>query len=143
MNTSTARLEQISQLIFGLSRQLKELMQAHHSADLSMLHLGTLHYVAEQGQPLMSDIAKHLCITRPSATSLINGLVKSGHLRRLHDRLDRRSVRLTLTAQGKKTLTQGFGQMNKQLHQLLEILNPLEQKQMIVILTKLTKKLQE
>jgi DNA-binding MarR family transcriptional regulator len=140
---SAARLDQISQLIFGLSRQLKELTHDHRPVELSMLHLGTLYYVAEHQQPLMSEIAKHLCIKRPSATSLVNGLVASGYLQRLTDRNDRRSVRLDLTPQGKKTLSQGFRQLNKQLHSLLATLNTEEQKQFIAILTKLTNRLHQ
>jgi DNA-binding MarR family transcriptional regulator len=143
MKSHTSQPDQITQLIFGLSRQLKELMQAHRPAELSMLHIGTLHYVAEQGQPLMSDIAAHLCITRPSATSLIQGLVRAGYLRRLTDRHDKRSVRLALTPRGKKMLAQGFHYMNTQLRKIIGALSATEQQQFIVILTKLVNRLQQ
>ena len=142
MRAPRKHLEQISQLIFGLSRQLKEQAQAHQPANLSMLHLGTLHYVSEHDRPVMSNIATHLCITRPSTTSLVNGLVRAGYLKRVNDMRDRRSVRLALTPQGKKMLARGFRDINSQLHQLLETLSQTEQKQFIVILTKLANRLE-
>ncbi len=141
MKTSAARLDLISQLVFALSRQLKERMHSHQTAGLSMLHLGTLHFINEHGQPLMSDVAEHLCITRPSATSLMQGLVRSGYVQRQTDKHDGRTVSLKLTAAGKQILSRGFRQMNKQIRELVSELDPTEQQQFIGILTKLVSRL--
>lgn len=64
-----------------------------------------LAFVAEHQSPTMRDIAKHFAITAPSATSLVEGLVREHMLTRTQDRQDRRAVRVTLTPKGKRTAT--------------------------------------
>ncbi len=59
----------------------------------------------------MKEIADHLSITAPSATSLTGGLVKSGLVAKVLDCRDKRTSRLKLTAKGedelKKSLIRG------------------------------------
>ncbi|HEY6020884.1 MAG TPA: MarR family transcriptional regulator [Candidatus Paceibacterota bacterium] len=64
-----------------------------------------LAFVAEHNSPTMREIAKHFNITAPSATSLVEGLVRHKMLTRAQDAQDRRAVRLVLTAAGKRTAT--------------------------------------
>lgn len=135
----TVELQRILELIFNVSRQMRERVhELKQPAHLSMLHIGTLHYIAEQGSPLMTEVARHLYITRPSATSLINALVRSGHLQRLADSRDRRAVRLKLTAKGAKVVRVGFETVTRQIRAMIRRLSSSERQQFISILTKLT-----
>lgn len=52
----------------------------------------------------IKDIAGTLEISSSAATQLVDGLVKSGYVIRQEDPKDRRSVRLELSAKGKKHL---------------------------------------
>lgn len=134
-----AELQRVLELIFNVSRQMREKVhEVKQPAHLSMLHIGTLHYISEHGSPLMTDVARHLYITRPSATSLINALVRSGHLQRLTDNRDRRSVRLKLTPKGAKVVRVGFETVTRQILAMIRRLSPSERQQFISILTKLT-----
>jgi DNA-binding MarR family transcriptional regulator len=87
----------------------------------------------------MSDVANHLNITPPSATSLVNNLVKNTKLKRVSDASDRRIVRLQLTPSGLRALREGRAQLINRLKGVFEVLNQKEQKQMIAILQKISK----
>ncbi|MEJ2089918.1 MAG: MarR family transcriptional regulator, partial [Gammaproteobacteria bacterium] len=61
---------------------------------------------AQSGQTLSpSDLADRLGITRPSITSLIDGLVRQGLVRRQPARDDRRRMTISLTPAGRQLLT--------------------------------------
>lgn len=62
----------------------------------SLAHFEVLKYIAEEGSPYMKDIAKRLHITPPSASTLIDALVKQGLVHRAQMPEDRRTVRVTL-----------------------------------------------
>ncbi|MEJ0002295.1 MAG: MarR family transcriptional regulator [bacterium] len=56
----------------------------------SLAHFEVLKYIAEEGSPYMKDIAKRLHITPPSASTLIDALVKQGLVHRAQMPEDRR-----------------------------------------------------
>ena len=87
----------------------------------------------------MKDVAQHLCITPASATSLIDGLVAAGFLRRHSSQQDRRSVRVSVTAKGQDYLTRGIAEKTARLRSLLDKLTAREQDQLINILKKFTR----
>ena len=103
----------------------------------SMLHFQTLRFIQERERPLMQDIARYLCITPPAATLLAEGLVKEGLVRRSFDTKDRRTVRLTLTKEGKSFLARGIRMRMKKIQELFAVLAPRERTALISILKKI------
>lgn len=135
----SGNLEQLISLIFKTQRTMHERMRKAMPKPLSsMLKLETLRYVAERQHPPMKEIADHLSITPPSATSLINALVDAGQLERIHDTKDRRLVRLRITQKGRKLLEKEFGDIVAYIKKDLSILNEQEIKNFIIILEKLS-----
>ncbi len=131
-------LDRLITLLFSMSRQMRE--RLHHEArpeGLSMVQLGALHMIQEMAEPSMTAIAQQLFITRPSATSLIQSLVRSGHVRRTSSSTDGRSVRLTLTAKGQRVRQKALDMMEQRLRQTLQVLNPSDIRHLYAILTKL------
>ena len=67
----------------------------------------TLWFVATHAGPgspaSMQDIARHFKIRAPSATFLVEELVRGGYLARHANAQDRRKVELTLTTKGKRS----------------------------------------
>lgn len=61
-----------------------------------------LWFVAQARRPSMRDVAKHFKITAPSATVLVDELVRGGYLARSASAADRRKVELKLTPKGKR-----------------------------------------
>lgn len=123
----------ILSLLFNFGRRMRD---EHRTC--SMLHFQTLRYVKEHGKPLMHDLAAYLCVTRPAATLLIDGLVKDKLLRRVLDPRDRRSVRIALTKQGNAFLARGIRAKTAKFKKALSVLTPKERAALVAILEKIT-----
>jgi len=141
MANNNKTIKYIILLIFKTSRLIREQLkkEKRHSDPFSILRLEALRYIAEKKNPLMKEIADYFCITPPSATSLINPLVKSGMLERIYDKNDRRAIRLSITLKGRKELKKGFDKINNNMKKILNQLNINEQRNLIKILEKLSK----
>jgi len=141
VNNDNKTIKYIISLIFKTNRLIRERLRKEkkHSDPFSILRLESLRYIAEKGNPLMKEVADYFCITPPSATSLINPLVKSEMLKRVYDKNDRRIVRLSITSKGRKELKRGFNKLNNNMKKILMQLNINEQKNIIRILEKLSK----
>ncbi len=87
----------------------------------------------------MRDIAKHLEISAPSATALVNQLADGGYLRREGDRTDRRQVHLFITKKAEKTLTTITSKRKKVLTSLLLGLSSKDHADMQRVLKKMLK----
>lgn len=140
-NNNNKMINRLVLLIFSAGRLIrKQSRGGKNRPDLfSVLRLETLHYVAEKGNPLMREVADYFCITSPSATSLINPLVKSGALKRMADKNDRRIIHLSITSKGRKILEKGFNKINSRMRKILIKLSVKEQENFIKILEKLSK----
>ena len=99
-------------------------------------YLQIMLFISENPKPLMKDVADFLGITPPSATVLIDNLVKKGQIKRISDRKDRRAVRLILTPKGEKILNEKFKKMTKRTKKILRKLTSEERKNLISILEK-------
>ena len=128
--------EEITSLMFSVGRLLRERAMADGSS-VSYLHFATLRYIAEMKRPLMREIAQYLRVAPPSATSLINTLVKQGEIRRIADEKDRRTVRLEVTARGHKTLSDGTHRKQDLVHTIIKGLSEHDRTELKNILEKI------
>jgi DNA-binding MarR family transcriptional regulator len=87
---------------------------------------------ADEVQP--SELARHFLMSGAAVTSLIDGLVQKGLVDRRHDERDRRTVRLSLTAQGQQVRGAVDDLMMGVLHELLGCLPPERQERLLVAL---------
>ncbi len=60
--------------------------------DLSILQAHAVHWVHEAGELTMTELAELLDVSAPSASALVDRLVKKGYLARRHSEEDRRKV---------------------------------------------------
>ncbi len=90
------------------------------------LRIETMKFIVEHNESKMKDIADYLSITAPSATSLVNGLVRSGLVMGYTDRYDRRTSRLILTTKGKAELKKAIARGLKVLSSLFSVLSKAE-----------------
>jgi DNA-binding MarR family transcriptional regulator len=78
------------------------------------LELKELFVLAEvDAHPHPAELARVLCMPKPSVTMYVKRLEAAGCLRREIDGTDLRRHRLTLTAEGRKTLARGLALMSK------------------------------
>lgn len=136
---STDPINRIISLIFTTQRLVLENTKDRDRIDIqSLLQLEALRYIAEKQNPSMHEVADFFRITPPSATSLIDCLVKNGQLHRIKDSKDRRIIRLALTLTGKKSMETGFRKINSNLRRTFARLSAREQKHLVAILKELS-----
>lgn len=90
------------------------------------VRIETMKFIADHDRPMMKDIAKHLSIVAPSATSLVSGLIASGLVSSQLDARDRRTSRLTLTKKGEGELNRALANGVERLSILFSALSKSE-----------------
>jgi DNA-binding MarR family transcriptional regulator len=85
-------------------KEIRSQMRSQGSTDLTVPQFRTLAFVnRNQGSPLCK-VADHMGLTPPSASTLVDGLIKRGMMTREEHPDDRRRVRLTVTGPGQEIL---------------------------------------
>jgi MarR family transcriptional regulator for hemolysin len=115
-------------------------MRRGHGTDLSIPQFRTMAFVQHNADASLSDLADHLGLTLPSASKLVDGLVKQKLISRQESVLDRRRLTLVLTPDGESivhsaregalaNLTKIISHLSKDelvtIHQAMELLSPL------------------
>lgn len=117
-------IEYLISLFFNTGRLIKEKSADNfdcmsvHKHHFSMLRIEVVQLIKDEG-PTMKRIAEYLHVKAPSATSLINGLVKAGYIKRINDPNDRRMVQMRITKTGEQFLEDGLKQMTDKLKVVL------------------------
>ena len=97
----------------------------------------TLWFVAEHKRPNMQDVAKHFKITAPSATFLVEELVRANYLARHASPVDRRKVELVLTQKGKQAVKTLMQKRELVLNKIFKTLSDTERTDLNHILKKI------
>jgi DNA-binding MarR family transcriptional regulator len=84
----------------------------------------------------VSDISKHLHVTPPTITQLLNGLEASGLIERHIDATDRRAVGVTLTKKGELVTQQAEDAFSASLRGLIDYLGEEQSNQLADLLFK-------
>ena len=136
----TDSINRLTSLIFTMRHLVLEHVKAQKEINpTTFLRLEVLRYVSERDHPSMQNLAIHFGVTPPSATALVEALVKSDNLGRITDNHDRRLVRLKISAKGEKTLKAGQQDMTTRMKRLLAGLDESDRINLIKIFTKLSK----
>ncbi len=130
-------IDRIIRLIFETNKLLHEQREQKSEKACSYLHMVTLAYVKKK-KPFMREIAGLLGITPPSATSLVNTIVRARLVERQADEKDRRTVRIVITKKGEEYLEIYKQNAAETLRKNLRRLTIDEQKQLTAILEKVT-----
>lgn len=132
--------EKLVSLMLSTSRLIREREKKEKKiTPLSFLKMEALRYIEQDKNISMKELADFFCITPPSATSLVEGLVREGRLQRVADKNDRRLIRLTVTEKGRKDLNKGWRKIKKRISKIFANLNEKEKEELIKILKKLEK----
>ena len=94
------------------------------------------------GRCPMGTLAQSLHVSMPTVTGIINRLVRSGHVRRLHHPEDRRHVIVELTRHGQAFFQQFELIIRRRWEEVLQSLEPAELHAFHDVITKLQVQLQ-
>jgi len=88
------------------------------AGELSLPQFRVLALVDEGGERA-SQLADLLAVAKPTITAVVDGLVDRGYLKRTADCDDRRAIKITLTASGRKALYEAEHAMHARLYDIL------------------------
>lgn len=130
--------------IFKLSRFMREgIMCNNDLTHLSMLQLQALVFLKKHKDSQMGEIAENFSIELPSATSLVNKLVKADLVLRKTDKKDRRLVRITLTQKGDSLLKKAMEEKTNRIKQNLTTLTQKDKEDLLRITQKMVQRMEE
>lgn len=119
-------------------RLLRDRMFQHHkSKNINPPQMFALHIIHEHAGITMKELADLLCITSPSATSIVNRLVKLKWVVRVADPKNRKLVRVKLASKGKNMLESAMQEQAKAMKGVLNLLSASDQHDFARILTNL------
>ncbi len=130
-------IDEFIDLIFVINRLTKEGLE-NEKGSPSYIQLQALSFISRQKNPIIKRVAEHLNITQPSATFLINNLIKLELINRLYNAKDKRMVHLVISKKGERELAKSFLKSKKHLYKKLSLLSARERKSFILILKKIS-----
>ncbi len=130
-------IDEFVDLVFVINRLTKEGLE-NEKGSPSYIQLQALSFISRHKKPIIKSVAKYLNITAPSATFLINNLIKLELVNRLHNTQDKRMVHLVISKKGEKELAKSFLKSKKHLYKKLSLLSAKERQSFILILKKIS-----
>lgn len=82
----------------------RELLLTKKSCCMNLHQIFALALLQEHTNMIMKDFANEMFIAAPSATTFVDRLVKLGWVKRMFDKKNRKLVRITITASGRRIL---------------------------------------
>ncbi len=117
------KIEYLVSLFFTTGRLMREKTSAKRSIDpASMLKIETLRLIALE-KPTMKRIAEYLRVRAPSATSLVDSLVKADMVKRVPSSKDRRIINMQITNKGESYLNKGLRQATVEMSEMFSRLS--------------------
>ena len=132
-------IEQFSRRLTELLPQLVRGFARHDHNHLTqgritLPQLWAMEYLSRHGGGPMNEIARFLAISRPATTGLIERLIGQGLARRESDRRDRRIVRVTITAKGRRIVNNIWEQKRRTLTKVFRQISPGDRAQYLATL---------
>ena len=130
--------DKLAELVFTLSRITRDGIEDKNNP-LSYIQFQTLSFLMRQKTPTMKEVSEYIHITAPSATILIDNMVKMKYISRINDKIDRRIIRLEIMKKGQEELETGLIAAKKHLGKIFCKLSKKDRDNFEQILTKLSK----
>ena len=129
--------EQLIRAVFRFRRLNMNFPQTHHIRMREFFLLRRLagDATCEDGRSLLTDMHRHLHITKPAVSQMLNSLEKKAYIRREIDKEDRRKISITITPQGREALRQAKTDMDELLDMTIARFGEENTRQLISLLT--------
>lgn len=129
---------------FSFLRCMKGQMSLQNDVmNLSMIQLQALIFIKQNPETPMKAVAEYLKVELPSATSIIEKLVKLSFIKRETDKDDRRLVLLNLTDKGRQLLEEATKERAKNMEKIFTYLSEKDKEELSRIFDTLIKAMEE
>lgn len=130
-------LFQLLSYIISKSEQIEEEERGMSELNkLTMKQLGVIELIEFLDNPTLSEIAKKLSISKPSASAMLDKLEEKGCIKKIKSDKDRRSAHVHLTTKGKEMYNTHQGIHRRFAEKLTSNLTESEKDVLLVILNK-------
>jgi DNA-binding MarR family transcriptional regulator len=139
-----ARFSAAWESLFRTTRRLRA--RAHVFAGEAGMSLAQYHLLAplrDTPDLAVGELAEAAGVAPPTATRMLDCLARDGYVTRRHSETDRRSVLVSLTADGEQALDKAHGIVEAWRRDVYERLEPEEREQAVAALERLTAVLEE
>jgi DNA-binding MarR family transcriptional regulator len=99
---------QVLEVVPAVMRTIRAEFRGERSTNLSVPQFRALAYIKNNNGASLSSLARHIGLTLPSMSKLIDDLVSRGLVARNEHQEDRRKICLQLTPTGKKELEAAY-----------------------------------
>jgi len=128
----------IENLFFALQKKLFDSIKDEiKGLNCSIPQIELLRHLEEHHELSLSEIARFLKITKPSASVMIDGMENRGLVKRTIPETDRRSVVITLTSKSTALIRAIAGKKKKVISVLIAKMSRKEQADLFTLLEKL------
>lgn len=133
------RIEVIAEEISRLVPKLIKGMRRGVASDFQLTpsQMTVLLEVFDRKASRVGELSNSMRVSAPTVSGLIDRLVRSGYLRRIHDKKDRRVVNVVLTNKGKSTVVSLLSEIKKRWHKILTRLTEEERENYLRILKRI------
>ena len=126
--------EELTRLLGQIEEQV---LNADEMSELTVRQIYYLDMIKEFKDPMVSELAQKLGVTKPTVTYTLNYLIEKGFVEKIRSDVDRRVYHLHLTEQGKR-ITELHDEAHEEFVSILtNKLNSREIDQFINIVTKI------
>ncbi len=129
--------KKISEKIFNLYRLMKKNFETIKKDRLTMIQMHGLIFIKDNKNCQLTDLAKALSITLPTANSLVDKLLFLKLIKKNHDQKDQRAIKLLLTKKGEKLIKDLIKEKEKCFSTLINKLDQKEKEQLLIIFKKI------
>ncbi len=140
MPTTKKIAEEVAVLMPMIARRI--LLKFFQKVNITQTQIFTIMALSEKSPCQLNELRAKLQISAPTVTGIIDRLEKLGHVKRIHDRSDRRVVNVGLTPKGKALAKKTKATIKKQWEALLIKLPKRDQKNYVSILRKIQRSIQ-
>lgn len=107
-------------------RVVRAEMRRQGAASMSVPQFRTLGFVARHPGASLTDVADHLGIAAPTASALVDRMVRQGLLKRAGHPNERRRITLTLSQAGMRRLDRARAATRRRIMELVKDLPPIQ-----------------
>ena len=112
-------------------RVIRKELRARRDPDLTLPEFRALGFVNRNPGCPLNELAEHVGVEAPSASKLVENLVRRGLVRRIPHAVDRRRVQLSATAKGARSIERAFDHTRQFIAEHLAHLDKDEQDQLM------------
>ena len=122
--TPEACARDLMETVPAVMRFIRAEMRRHRGARMSVPQFRTLALLGRMPGSSLSDVAEHLGVSRPTASVLVDRLVRQGLVDRTQHPHERRRVALSLTREGEALLERARAHTRARIAGTLAALSP-------------------